>query len=239
MNEKSWESYIQEVLSFVRFKYDHKSIRMELQEHMEDLYEELKEDGMDEPLAKLMTVEYMGDASEIGQELNKEHHVLLGILWYIARLLVPVTVLVTAFTYVLLGHSILMPLLHDYSGYEEYMDSPIVFSVEGEYESYDDTLILDGLKLHENGTLDIRYQVRRNPFARSILVHNYVEAIVLDETGENLHIGPNGNNFRANMITGCKGQCVRFVPEEAQTLVLYWAELELHIDLDSGEVSMH
>ena len=239
MNEKSWESYIQEVLSFVRFKYDHKSIRMELQEHMEDLYEELKEEGMDEPLAKLMTVEYMGDASEIGQELNKEHHVVLGIVWYIARILVVITFLVTAFTYVLLGHSVVMSAVHDYSGYEEYMDSPVVFSVEGEYESYDDTLILDGLKLHENGTLDIRYQVKRNPFARSILVHNYVEAIVLDETGENLHIGPSGHNFRANMVTGCKGQCVRFVPEEAQTLILNWAEIELHIDLDSGEVSMH
>ncbi|MBP3306795.1 MAG: hypothetical protein J6L66_04160 [Anaerotignum sp.] len=94
MNEKSWENYIQEVLSFVRFKYDHKSIRMELQEHMEDLYEELMEDGMDEEAARYMTIAYMGDASEIGQELNKEHHVLLGILWYFARLLVPVTVLV-------------------------------------------------------------------------------------------------------------------------------------------------
>ena len=239
MNEKSWERYIQEVLSFVKFKYDHRSIRMELQEHMEDLYEELKEEGMDESLAKLMTVEYMGDASEIGQELNKEHHVILGIVWYIARILVVITLLITAFTYVLLGHSVVMSVAHDYSGYEEYMDSPVVFSVMGEYESFDDTLLLDGLKLHENGTLDIRYQVKRNPFARSILVHNYVEAIVLGEEGENLHIGPSGIGFQSNMITGCKGQCVRFVPEEAQTLVLYWAELELHIDLDSGEVSMH
>ena len=78
MNEKSWESYINDILSYVKFKYDHKDIRRELTEHMTDLKEDLMSDGMDEKAAEYLTIVHMGEASEIGQELDKEHHVLLG-----------------------------------------------------------------------------------------------------------------------------------------------------------------
>ena len=81
MDEKKWESYLDEVLSFVKFKYDHKAIRRELAEHMTDLKEDLMADGMDEEAAEYMTIAHMGDAEEIGQELNKEHHALLGWVW--------------------------------------------------------------------------------------------------------------------------------------------------------------
>lgn len=65
MKEKRWETYLDEVLSFVKFKYDHKAIRRELAEHMADLQEDLLAEGMDEETAAYMTAEYMGDAAEI------------------------------------------------------------------------------------------------------------------------------------------------------------------------------
>lgn len=113
----------------------------------------------------------------------------------------------------------------------------MVFTVEKKFKSYDDTFILDGTRLHKNGTLDIRYRVKRNPFAKSILVCRDVDSVILDEEGKNMHVGTDGRGFQTNNVSGCKGQHVYFVPKEATTLVLYWAELELHIDLDTGEVT--
>ena len=63
MNEKSWESYINDILSYVKFKYDHKDIRRELTEHMTDLKEDLMSDGMDEKAAEYLTIVHMGEAS--------------------------------------------------------------------------------------------------------------------------------------------------------------------------------
>ena len=78
MNEKKWENYITDVLSYVKFKFDHRTIRKELQEHMEDLCEDLKAEGMDAEIAESLAVDCMGDATEVGQALNKEHGVILG-----------------------------------------------------------------------------------------------------------------------------------------------------------------
>lgn len=232
MEEKKWEDYINEVLSFVKFKYDHKTIRRELAEHMKDMQEDLMAEGMDEAAAEYMTVAYMGDAAEIGRALNEEHSPLLGWIWHLAKGLVLVAFLGTFMTLLYLGDSVVSPL---YSDYREITDSPVVFTVEKKFKSYDDTLILDGTKLHEDGTLDIRYRVKRNPFVKSILVFRDVDSIILDEAGKNMHIGTGG--FQSNFVSGSKGQRICFVPKEAETLVLYWGELILQIDLDTGEVA--
>ena len=91
MEEKKWENYINEVLSFVKFKYDHKAIRRELTEHMEDLREDLMAEGMDEAVAAYMTVAYMGDAAEIGKALDQEDHKGIGDPFDCGELYAPVS----------------------------------------------------------------------------------------------------------------------------------------------------
>ena len=74
MRSPEWEKYVKDILSHVKFKYDHKYIYSEIMEHMEDLYNNLVNEGIDENEAIKLTVEYMGDSEEIGKALNKEHN---------------------------------------------------------------------------------------------------------------------------------------------------------------------
>ena len=43
-----WERYLNDVVSHVRFAFDRRKIRQELAEHMEDLYEDLLSQDIDE-----------------------------------------------------------------------------------------------------------------------------------------------------------------------------------------------
>ena len=46
-----WERYLNDVVSHVRFAFDRRKIRQELAEHMEDLYEDLLSQDIDEEQA--------------------------------------------------------------------------------------------------------------------------------------------------------------------------------------------
>lgn len=76
-----WERYLNDVVSHVRFAFDRRKIRQELAEHMEDLYEDLLSQDIDEEQAAELTVDYMGDSAELGKELDKVHNPVLGYVW--------------------------------------------------------------------------------------------------------------------------------------------------------------
>ena len=82
-----WERYLNDVVSHVRFAFDRRKIRQELREHMEDLYEDLLSQDIDEKQAAELTVDYMGDNEELGKELDKAHHPVLGYDWLILGIL--------------------------------------------------------------------------------------------------------------------------------------------------------
>ena len=63
-----WDEYLNKVVSHVKFKYDRKEIKWELEEHMEDMYDDFISDGMNEEDAKKAVIDCMGDADEIGKE---------------------------------------------------------------------------------------------------------------------------------------------------------------------------
>lgn len=157
MDEKRWNAYIGEILSFVKFRYDHKAIRRELTEHMEDLYEDLQAEGMDAPIAEQMTMEYMGQADEIGEELNRVHSPILGWVWWISR----------AFFMVVLLLSI-TPLIHDLycvgtaaharlSDYPEKEYGNLLWSVDAEERAQIDdlTVTIDKIRFYDDGEMQI------------------------------------------------------------------------------------
>ena len=234
MDEKKWEMYLDEVLSFVKFKYDHKDIRRELAEHMTDLKEDLMADGMDEEAAEYMTIAHMGDAAEIGQELDKEHHALLGWVWRISRVLVacliganimPLFVLVTG----------MMSNLS--AGYEPHTEAPLVWQMEldKEYQIYDDTLILEDAYYYEDGMLEVSYRTKRNPFARSIDWSLSIFLSVFDEEGND--IGEGGGGYKSGGYYGVGRDYKREVPADAKTLEIYCSDLVVTVDLETGEVT--
>ncbi|WP_306544043.1 permease prefix domain 1-containing protein [Anaerotignum sp.] len=65
--------------SCVQFRFDRRAIRQELLAHMEDLYEDLLSQDIDEEQAAQLTVDYMGDSMEVGKELNEIHNPVLGL----------------------------------------------------------------------------------------------------------------------------------------------------------------
>ena len=76
--------YTEQVLSSLRrvTQRERESIRAELDGHMEDHMEALRELGYDEPEAEARTLAAMGDPAEVGRELNRQYtgwgFVLLG-----------------------------------------------------------------------------------------------------------------------------------------------------------------
>ena len=85
VEKELFERYIQEVTSCVQFRFDRRAIRQELLAHMEDLYEDLLSQDIDEEQAAQLTVDYMGDSMEVGKELNEVHHPLWGWIWLVTR----------------------------------------------------------------------------------------------------------------------------------------------------------
>lgn len=109
-----WERYLNDVVSHVRFAFDRRKIRQELAEHMEDLYEDLLSQDIDEKQAAELTVDYMGDSEELGKELDKAHHPVLGYVWLTLGIICLVVAAKTAFGLVDTGISIAKGILRKY-----------------------------------------------------------------------------------------------------------------------------
>jgi len=234
MDEKKWETYLDEVLSFVKFKYDHKNIRRELAEHMADLKEDLMEEGMDEEAAEYMTIAHMGDAAEIGQELDKEHHAMLGWVWRISRILVACLIGAN----IMPMFSLVTGLMSNVSeGYAPHSEAPMVWQMEldKEYQLYDDTLILKDVHYYEDGTLEVFYRTKRSPLARSIDWSLSVFLRVFDEDGNN--IGEGGGGYKSGVYNGVGTDYKKEVPVDAKTLEIYCSDLVVTVDLETGEVT--
>ena len=234
MEEKKWDCYINEILSYVKFKYDHKDIRRELAEHMTDLKEDLMSDGMDEEAAEYMTIAHKGEASEIGQELDKEHHALLGWLWRITRIIAIVLIILN----IPQLHMLVSGLASNmFEKYEPSTDAEVVWHMEldEEYQIYDDTLILGEIYYYEDGMMDVVYRTKRSPFARSIDWGLTISLGIFDKEGNDIRAG--GGGYKSGGYYGFGVDHLDDVPVDAKTLEIYCSDLVVTVDLETGEVT--
>ncbi len=92
--------YLDEILSYVKFGYDRNKIRKELTDHMVDSTEYYINQGYSDLDAEQMALDHMGEAEEIGMELNKEHNPFIGWIWRITKiisgLMIVFTILIVA-----------------------------------------------------------------------------------------------------------------------------------------------
>lgn len=236
MKEEKWQRYLEEVLSFVRFRYDHRAIRRELTEHMEDLYEELLAEDFAEDAAAEAVLQCMGDAEEIGRALDKEHGVVLGWIWRSLR-----TVVIVLFLFNIIPIlSFCTAFFSNWSAeYEPREDHTLLWRMEldKEYQMYDDTLLLEDLYYYENGLLELFYKTKRSPFARSIDWSISLSLQAFDAEGNEIQTCGGGWSHGGYISVGA--QHLDAVPQDVKTLEIYTGHFVFSVDLETGEVTEH
>lgn len=220
-----WERYLNDVVSHVRFVFDRKQIRQELTEHMEDLYEDLLSQEIDEAQAAELTVDYMGDSEELGKELNKVHNPVLGYIWLVLAILCLVVTAQTAFGLLDTGKEIAKGY---FAEVRPASDSEVVYTIfpEVEKQVYDYTLYIDKIVYYEDGTMEVDYATWRNPFSRD--EYWTFEIRAFPYVGEKVYYD-SGGSYKDGRFYG-KGQIkLENVPEEADCL-----KIQANADLGNG-----
>ena len=223
MKENRWDIYLDETLSHVKFKFDHKVIRKELLEHLEDLSEDLQAEGMDANLAESLAVDCMGDAAEVGQALNKEHGVISGWIWMTARvffiviLLVCVPALSSALTFVSSTVGI------HFRGYDipyESRNVTVMKTIDVDESLWigDMKFTIDEIRYLDDGNIDICYKTfyKKNTHLRVWENGNYGAWEITDDEG-NIGkwewIGSGGTRIYRKHVARCTG-----IPQTAESL---------------------
>ncbi|GBF71982.1 hypothetical protein PA598K_00212 [Paenibacillus sp. 598K] len=82
-------AFLQTVCEQIRTKKAHRSVRRELEGHIADLVEELMAEGMERQEAERVAVARMGDARDIGRQLNEVHKPVIewGLIGIVATML--------------------------------------------------------------------------------------------------------------------------------------------------------
>ncbi|MCB8814615.1 permease prefix domain 1-containing protein [Desulfosporosinus shakirovi] len=155
------DKFIEDILSYVKFSFDRFAIKTELESHLLDKIEDYTEAGQAED-AEESAITDMGDAQEIGLELNKQHNPLVGWIWMLTRLAVVLLVIVDLF---FVGLPIVTSLLDD-NPIEDISKANIVYNITvNKTVHLDDTVINFRNVIYEgNGNLNIIYDYYETQF---------------------------------------------------------------------------
>lgn len=233
MEREKFDTYIREVTSHVKFPFDRRAIAKELQAHMEDLYEDLLSQDIDEEQAAQLTVDYMGDSEELGKELNEVHHPLWGWIWlvtrWIARFCVVVLVLWGLIQGISFGDTYLQQIEHK-NGNVVYTISPVL-----EAQLYGSEVQIEEIRYYDDGTLEYTYTIRQNPWLGGGLGRGGIGAEIY--AGEEVCYG-DGGRFSSNSPFYEKGRNWSYdVPPEADRIVFFLGhEKEVEVSLTEGRV---
>lgn len=79
------EEFLRNVRKQIHYIYDRNQIEEELSSHIQDSILELLEEGISLEEAEEIAVSQMGNPIELGKQLNKEHHPIIGYLYNISQ----------------------------------------------------------------------------------------------------------------------------------------------------------
>lgn len=150
------EKFLEEVISQVRFKYDRYDIKRELEAHIIDKIEYYTEQGYDNDKAEELSVNDMGDAKEIGKELNKQHNPIIGWIWRVTNWLLTIFIIINIFT----SGLNLLASLYTSNPAKGIKKSDIVYKLDiDEKVKVDDTVLhITDIIYEKNGNLSIIYK---------------------------------------------------------------------------------
>lgn len=154
------EEFLISVLSYVKFSFDHKAIKGELQDHLIDKIEAYIEQGYGEEKAEQMAISDMGEAQEIGLELNREHNPIVGWLWRVSHIVVVIFIIMNLY---FVGLPMVISVgntLINYNNAANIPKSNIVYNIQvNQKVKIDDTVIdFTNIILEKNGDMNIFYR---------------------------------------------------------------------------------
>lgn len=213
----SWqdkESYLKEVLSQVKFSFDHEFIDIELRGHLEERVEEYISERYAPKEAEIMALENFGDPKEIGKALNKEHNPIVGWLLYVSNGL-----LLVACLYLLIN--ILIPMGMSVFGGDaskSILKEDILYTIEvGEKVKIDDRVIhIKELIYEKSGRMNIIYtDMDTKLFGRGWSFGQL--GTITDEHGRQYF---DGSSFASNGVISKGRRSLDDFPMDAEMLII-------------------
>lgn len=228
------EIYLKEVISYVKFPFDRDSITKELNGHLADRKDDFAKDGYTIEVAEDMAIDVMGNAKEIGTEMNRQHNPFIGWIWKVTN-----TMLIA----VLIFSSIFLVIPMIYVIFGSFSNNPardipkenIAYSIEiDEKVIMDDRVIyFDSLIYEKDGTMNVitkNYQKKRMLGGWSF---SHIGTL-----SDNLGNTYNGSGASSGMIPQYGISVVENFPEDATTLTIdydrYNRKFHLAIPLKAG-----
>lgn len=149
------KNFLEKIMSCVKFPFDKENIKKELEAHIYDKRDFYSEKGYDCTAAERLAVADMGDPRQIGWELNRQHHPIIGWLWIMTNIAVVIIVL---WNLLFMGSQILITFQS--SPINQIPDSQIVYSIDvNKTVRLDDTFIkFKKVVLDKSGTMHIAYE---------------------------------------------------------------------------------
>ncbi|KGK91304.1 hypothetical protein DP73_04065 [Desulfosporosinus sp. HMP52] len=225
------EKYIEDILSYVKFSFDRYAIKTELESHLLDKIEDYTKAGQGED-AEQLAITDMGDAKEIGLELNKQHSPLVGWLWMITRLAVVLLIIVDLF---FVGLPIAMSLF-DNNPLKDIAKANIVYNIAvNKTVQLDDRVINFRNVIYErNGNLNIIYDYYEARFWGARWSLGSI-GIISDNLGNKYFAGSGGGGEGIRPI---RRRTVENFSNEAETLIIdydqYNRKYRVEIPLKGG-----
>lgn len=189
------KEYLQRVRKHIMYVFDRDSIEQELALHLQDSMDALREEGHSKEEAEVLAVECMGSPDEVGKQLNKEHHPVLGYAWLLSTVLLAFLVVPALFgvgNAVYMGIKTMTPVTMENSVED--------FPVDMVLELPTHKLLLDNICVNEDGDYYLTY--------RAWVKYSYSRAgwstelfSLEDSTGKYLY----GGGFRSHSAFGIYG----------------------------------
>ena len=231
----SWqgkEAYLREVLSQVKFSYDHEPIYQELTSHLEERMEEYLSQGYEKEEAEEMALENFGNPVEIGKALNKEHSPLLGWVHFLSSTMAAIAMGVL----ILALFGLTFAMLDSRSGDIPREDILRRIEVDEKVRIDDRIIHFDEVIVEKNGDLSIIYNtLLTRDFGSSGYTFGNIGTI-LDETGQDYFFSSGQGSFGG--IFSRWRRTVHGFPEDAEKLIIeydnYNRYYKVEISLKAG-----
>lgn len=213
----SWqgkEAYLREVLSQVKFSYDHEPIYKELTSHLEERVEEYLSQGYEKEEAEEMALENFGNPVEIGKALNKEHSPLLGWVHFLSSTMAAIAMGIL----ILALFGLTFAMLDSRSGDIPREDILRRIEVDEKVRIDDRIIHFDEVIVEKNGDLSIIYNtLLTRDFGSSGYTFGNIGTI-LDETGQDYFFS-SGQGSIGGIFSRWR-HTVHGFPEDAEKLII-------------------